>query len=91
MIAMRHMTRALVSVLLILVIHDAAAAEEASRFGWWPFGRKASQPAANAGASMAVAAAAAPDAAQPKDRSLNRYPEFAEYRRRSKMFVPFLY
>jgi steroid 5-alpha reductase family enzyme len=26
-----------------------------------------------------------------KDRSLNRYPEFAEYRRRSKMFVPFLY
>ena len=62
---MRHMTCALVSVLLILVVHDAAAAEETSRFGWWPFGRKASQQAMAADPSMPGTAASPPTATQP--------------------------
>jgi len=26
-----------------------------------------------------------------KDRSLSRYPEFIQYKRRSKLFIPFLF
>jgi hypothetical protein len=61
---MRYTARALVSVLLIAIHCETTAADEASRFAWWPFGSKATTASSGDG-SMIPTATTPTDTAQP--------------------------
>jgi hypothetical protein len=59
---MRHIAGALVSILLIFGFNETAIADGGARFGWWPFGGKATQSTA---ADRAMPTALPPSGAQP--------------------------